>query len=60
MSGDFKQGMLSKLTDERLNKLVGQALGITLPWFLVKLQEDYQIWATGDEEGRGKMGKGEV
>lgn len=52
--------MLSKLTDERLNKLVGQALGITLPWFLVKLQEDYQIWATGDEEGRGKMGKGEV
>jgi hypothetical protein len=60
LSGNFKEGLLSKLPDERLNRLVGQALGITLPWFLVKLQEDYQIWATGDEEARGQMGKGEM
>lgn len=60
LEGDFTSGVMSKFPADKLNGLVERALGVAVPWFLKQLKEDYYLWVDGNEEQRGKLGKGQM
>lgn len=59
VNANFTEGVMSRVPEERLNGLVGWALGAVLPWFLTKLSEDFERWARGDPS-RAQMSSGEI
>jgi len=60
LDAQFTEGIMTRIPEGKLNQLVGSSLGVVMPWFLCKLRDDYMLWASGDEEKRGQMGKGEM
>jgi hypothetical protein len=60
LDGTFTRGVLARVPEERLNGLMSWALGTVMPWFLLKLRDDYALWAadkprTGSAAGAGEM-----
>lgn len=60
LTGDFTEGVMTKMPTDKMNGLVERALGVVVPWFLKQLKEDYYLWVDGNEEQRGKLGKGQM
>lgn len=60
LDGTFTRGVLARVPEARLNGLMSWALATVMPWFLLKLRDDYAQWAankprTGAAAGAGEM-----
>ena len=60
LDGTFTRGVLSRVPEERLNGLMSWALGIAMPWFLLKLRDDYALWAAGKPRTGAAANAGEM
>ena len=60
LDGTFTRGVLARVPEERLNGLMSWALGTVMPWFLLKLRDDYLLWAAGQPRTGAAAGAGEM
>lgn len=59
LDGTFTRGALARVPEARLNSLMSWALGVAMPWFLLKLRDDYALWAAGKSRAAA-LGAGEL
>mmetsp|Transcript_31194 Transcript_31194/g.101725 ORF Transcript_31194/g.101725 Transcript_31194/m.101725 type:complete len:238 (-) Transcript_31194:2037-2750(-) len=57
LEGEFERGIMARVPEAQLNRLVDFAVGVATPWFVSKLAQDFTDWSAGRKR---RMNSGEI